>query len=187
MSGTRKYLKQALSILRGHFWRCRGGVRAKGGLRVLGPGCRLQVDPGGQALIGDGCSFDRGVEIVVYGGGRLELGDHVYVGHGSTIACAKSITIGADTLIGDLVSIRDMNHRRLEGAPMRESGIETRPIRIGKNCWLGSKVTLVAGCEIGSDVTVAANAVVAGRFDDQLLIGGVPARVLRDRRGKVSD
>lgn len=129
--------------------------------------------------MGSHCSFDRDVEIVVYSGGSLELGDHVYVGHGSTIACAQSIRIGSNTLIGDLVGIRDMNHRRVAGTPLRLSGTETRPIRIGENCWLGSKVTVAAGAELGNDVTVAANAAVSGSFADGSVIGGVPARAIR--------
>lgn len=124
--------------------------------------------------------MDRDVEIVVGAGARLELGDHVYIGHGTTIACAGSIRIGSETLIGDLVSIRDMNHRRLPGVPLRHSGMDTRAIRIGRNCWLASKVTVVAGAAIGDEVTVAANAVVVGSIADATVVGGVPARVLRE-------
>ena len=170
------------SLFRGMWWYSRRNVLARGVPRLKGPGNRLDVARRGTVVMGAGCTFDRDVEIVVYSGGRLEIGDNVYVGHGSTIACADSIIIGSETLIGDLVSIRDMNHRRVPGVAMRNSGIETRPIRIGTNCWLGSKATLVAGCELGSEVTVAANAVVTGRFEDSLLIGGVPARVLRGKR-----
>lgn len=126
--------------------------------------------------MGAHCSFDKDVEIVVYPGGHLELGDYVYLGHGSTIACAHAIRIGSDTLIGDLVSIRDMNHRRVPGVPLRLSGIETRAVTIGSNCWLGSKVTVVAGAEIGNDVSVAANSVVSGVVQDAMVVGGVPAR-----------
>jgi acetyltransferase-like isoleucine patch superfamily enzyme len=123
--------------------------------------------------------MDRDAEIVVYRGGDLTLGEHVYVGHGTTIACAERVQLGANTLVGDLVSVRDMNHLRIPGVPLRLSGMETRPVRIGKNCCVGSKVTFVAGAELGDDVTVAANAVVAGKFGDGVTIGGVPAHVLR--------
>lgn len=146
---------------------------------MIRPGCILRVEPGGSLVIGRHCSLDRDVEIVVGAGARLEIGDHVYVGHGTTIACFQSIRIGAETMIADLVSIRDMNHRRIPGLPLRHSGIETREITIGRNCWLASKVTVVAGTQLADDVTVAANAVVTGHFQEKTLIGGVPARVLR--------
>lgn len=146
---------------------------------MLGSGTLLVIEEGGQLTMGKGCSFDRGVEVVVYRGGKLVLGDHVYIGHGTTIACSQSVQIGSNTLVGDLVGVRDMNHRRLPGVPLRLSGTESCPVRIGENCWLGSKVTFVAGAEVGNNVTVAANAVVTGKFGDGLTIGGVPARPLQ--------
>ena len=162
----------------GWFLASQAGVHAANAPRVQGLGCIVSVDRGGVLRIGRNFVIDRNVEIVVYEGGVLEIGDNVYVGHGSTIACAKSIRIGAETLIGDLVSIRDMNHRREAGVPLRSSGSVSAPVRIGSNCWLGSKVTITAGSELGDDVTVAANAAVAGRFDSGATIGGVPAKVI---------
>ncbi len=175
------YGKVALSLFRGTLWRARRGVLAASTPRILGPRCRLVVERGGALRIGRFCSFDRDVEIVVYRGGRLELGDHVYVGHGSTIACAESIVIGNDSMIADLVSIRDMNHRRIPGKPLREGGMETLPIRIGSNCWIATKVTLVAGATLGDEVTVAANAVVVGTVPAGIIVGGIPARPLSRR------
>ncbi len=175
----RSYTEKSLSVLRGTLWRLYPGVKMLGTSLLVGPHCRLCVEPGGKLYFGRNCNFDRDVEIVVYPGGILEFGDQVYVGHGTTIACAQSITISTDTLIGDLITIRDMNHRRQLDIPLRHSGIETYPVRIGRNCWLGSKVTMTAGAEIGDEVTVAANAVVTGQFGDRLLLGGIPAKVLR--------
>lgn len=183
MSALTSYFRHAVAFARGIRWHTRRNVEALNVPLLLGPRCRLSVAEGGVLRMGINCRFDRDVEIVVYAGGCLELGDHVYVGHGSTIACAQSIHIGSDTLIGDLVSIRDMNHRRVAGIPLRLSGIETRSVRIGENCWLGSKVTIAAGAEIGSSVTVAANAVVSGTFTDGLVIAGVPARPINGEDG----
>lgn len=171
----------ALSLARGALWRSRRGVLAASTPRVLGARCRLIVERGAKLRLGRYCSFDRDVEIVVYRGACLELGDHVYVGHGSTIACAQSIVIGDETMIADLVSIRDMNHRRVPGRPLREGGMDTLPIRIGRNCWVASKVTLVAGVTLGDDVTVAANAVVVGSVAAATTVGGIPARPLQKR------
>lgn len=163
---------------RGLMWAARGGVRAANTPRIQGPRCIVRVDRGGELRIGRNLVVDRDVEIVVYAGAVLELGDNVYVGHGTTIACAHSIRIGSETLVGDLVSIRDMNHRREPGVPLRSSGSSVAPVRIGTNCWLGSKVTITAGTELGDEVTVAANAAVSGRFDARSTIGGVPAKVI---------
>ena len=175
------HLNVAISLVRGALWRSRRGVLAASTPRILGPRCRLVIERGAQLRLGRYCSFDRDVEIVVYRGACLELGDHVYVGHGSTIACAESIVIGNESMIADLVSIRDMSHRRIPGKPLREGGMETRPIRIGSNCWIASKVTLVAGARLGDEVTVAANAVVVGAVAAGTIVGGIPARPLVNR------
>lgn len=170
-----------MALLRGWWWSVRPGVHAASIPRLLGPRCRLFVEAGGSLTIGRHCSFDRDVEIVVYRGGCLHLGDHVYVGHGSTIACANSIKIGNETMIADLVSIRDMNHRRISGRAVRECGLETRSIVVGTNCWIGSKATLVAGVHLGDEITVGANAVVTGVVASGLTVGGIPARALASR------
>lgn len=177
-------LASLVQWLRGALWARRPGVQTRGVPRIMGPRCRLQVQPGGQLRIGSNLVLDRDVEIVVQAGGVLELGDNVYIGHGTTLACAQSIRIGNDTIIGDLVSIRDMNHLRQPGVPLRDSGIRTQPVRIGTNCWLGSKVTVTAGAELGDDATAAANAVVTGRFGAGSTVGGVPARLIAPREAQ---
>lgn len=168
-----------LSVLRGWWLVLEPGAIVRVGRVRVGPRATVHVEAGATlTLLGD-FYIDHDAEVVVYSGGHLTVGEHVYIGHGATIACAERIQVGANTLVGDLVSVRDMNHRRIRGVPLRLSGAETRPVRIGENCWLGSKVTFVAGAEVGNDVTVAANAVVTGKFGDGLMIGGVPARPLQ--------
>jgi len=154
-----------------------GLVVNRGSLR-LGPRAILQVNTGGVLEVQGAIFADRDVEIVVYKGGKLIIGENVYIGHYSTIACACSITIDRNCMLADFVSIRDMNHRRQPGKAIAESGIETRSIVIGMNCWLGSKVTVVAGAVLENDVTVGANAVVTGHIPSGATAVGVPARVL---------
>ena len=173
------HLRRWKSIFRGKKIFLQPGFISSKGVVFLGPRAFIKVEFGGELVLQGNLVVDRDVEIVVYPGGRLVIGDNVYIGHATTIACSNSISIGSESSIADLVSIRDMNHRRIPGKLMRESGVEIRPIAVGNNCWLGSKVTLVPGCELGDDVTVAANSAVSGKFDDEVLIGGVPARIIK--------
>lgn len=63
----------------------------------------------------------------------------------------------------------------------RNSGYEFgRPITIGDNCWIGGNVTIIGGVTLGDNVVVAAGATVTKSFGDNVVIGGVPARVLRE-------
>jgi acetyltransferase-like isoleucine patch superfamily enzyme len=146
---------------------------------LLGKRVIFQVARGGEARVGKCFRTCRDVEILVYPGGRLDIGDHVYVGHASVIACSGHLSIGSDTLIADMVTIRDKDHGIAPGTLIRKSKGNVREISIGHNCWLGSKVTVTAGSAMGDNVVVGANSVVTKRFGNNLLLGGVPALVIR--------
>jgi maltose O-acetyltransferase len=56
----------------------------------------------------------------------------------------------------------------------------TRPVTIGKDCWIGGNATIFPGVTIGDNVVVAAGAVVTKGLPSNTVCGGVPARVLRE-------
>jgi acetyltransferase-like isoleucine patch superfamily enzyme len=64
---------------------------------------------------------------------------------------------------------------------IRLQGVSRKGIKIGKNCWIGSKVTILDGVEIGDSCIVAAGAVVNKSFPSNSVIGGVPAKILKSR------
>ena len=53
--------------------------------------------------------------------------------------------------------------------------------KIGKDCYIGPNAVVGDGAEIGDGCVVAANAVVTKKFSDNSVIGGVPAKVIRER------
>ncbi|PQV63701.1 Hexapeptide repeat of succinyl-transferase [Abditibacterium utsteinense] len=81
-----------------------------------------------------------------------------------------------------MVSIRDHDHRfdNLE-IPIREQGIVSAPVVIGKNVWLGAKVTVLKGVTIGDNAVVGANAVVTKNLPKNAIAVGIPAKVIRLR------
>lgn len=109
-------------------------------------------------------------------GNRVGLGEFAYLGG------AGGLTIGDDCIIGQYFSCHPENHcfDRLE-VPIRLQGVERKAITIGRNCWIGSKVTILSGVSIGEGSVVAAGAVVTHSFPPNSVIGGVPARLLRMR------
>ena len=129
---------------------------------------------------GECCVLDR--NMVVECEGTLYVGDRVIFGHHCTLAAQESVVIGADTLIAEMVSIRDHDHcfARTD-IPIREQGVNTAPVVIGQNVWIGAKVTVVKGVHIGDNAIIGANAVVTRDIPAGAIAVGVPARVVRLR------
>lgn len=112
-------------------------------------------------------------------GKGISIGDNVGIGEFAHVGGAGGVVIGDDTIAGPYLSIHPENH--LFSQPdvlIREQGVSRKGILVGSNCWIGAKVTLLDGCSIGSNCVVAAGAVVRGSFPDNVVIGGVPARII---------
>ena len=84
-------------------------------------------------------------------------------------------------MIGENTSIRDANHIREVGKPIRHAGHEAQTIHIGREVWVGRGAAILAGVTIGDKATVGANAVVTRDVAPGTVVGGVPARPLVSR------
>ena len=67
-------------------------------------------------------------------------------------------------------------------SPLKRRGYmaEAKPVVIGNDVWIGGNVTILPGITIGNNVVVAAGAVVTHDVPDNTLVGGVPARKIKD-------
>lgn len=154
-------------------------LKAGAGFNLSG-GLELRLSPGARIEFGERCVVDRFMTIQCEG--VLNVGDRTVFGHHCTVASCECVEIGADCLIAEMVSIRDHDHRfdRLD-APILEQGAEIAPVRIGRNVWLGAKVTVVKGVSIGDNVIVGANSVVTHDIPANAIAVGAPARIIRYR------
>ena len=84
----------------------------------------------------------------------------------------KNITIGNDSLIAEMVVICDQNHKyTIPGIPISKQGMQTPPITIGNNVWLGAKVTVLVGSYIADNMVVGAHGLVNNKLDSSVYIG----------------
>lgn len=114
--------------------------------------------------------------------GVLRLGEKVVLGYDNTINAHLDIEIGAATLVSDWVYICDFDHRTAEaGRPIKDQGLVLSPVRIGPGTWIGTKVTVLRGSDVGAGSVLAAHAVVRGEAPPGSVLAGVPARVVRRR------
>lgn len=115
--------------------------------------------------------------------GTLRVGDKVVFGRDDTVNCYLDVEIGARTLFADWVYVTDFDHRFDDlDTPIKDQGIVKSPVRIGPDCWVGVRVSILRGAVVGHGCVLAAHAVVRDEIPDLAVAGGVPARVLKSRR-----
>jgi acetyltransferase-like isoleucine patch superfamily enzyme len=153
------------------------------GMVFLGRRVELHARPGyGRLEIGRWVHIGDGNSIRCHEG-SLRIGDKVVLGKENTVNCYLDVEIGAATLIADWVYVADFDHVTTDiQRPIKDQGIVKAPVRIGPDCWIGVKATILRGTRIGRGVVLGAHAVVRGDVPDYAVAVGAPARVVRDRR-----
>ncbi|WNJ19310.1 DapH/DapD/GlmU-related protein [Pontibacter sp. G13] len=115
-------------------------------------------------------------------GAYIRIGDRVGLGDFAHLGGAGGLEIGADCIIGAYLSCHPENHVFSDPeVPIRLQGHTRKGIKIGRNCWIGAKVTILDGVEIGDNCVLAAGAVITKSMPANSVIGGVPAKVLKTR------
>ncbi len=113
-------------------------------------------------------------------GGYIRIGNNVGIGEFAYLGGGGGLEIGDDCIIGQYLSCHPENHNYGDRDRLiRLQGVTRKGIRIGRNCWIGAKVTILDGVTVGDNCVVAAGAVVTRSMPPNSVIGGVPARVLK--------
>jgi maltose O-acetyltransferase len=144
-------------------------------------GVRLRVLRMAGIRAGDGTGI--GGRVWVAGGresaSRLTLGARCFVNDGCRFDTCAPITIGDDVHLGHDVALLTATHD-LGDADLRAGRTTGRPITIERGSWIGARATILAGVTIGAGSVVAAGAVVDRSVAPSTLVGGVPARTIRE-------
>jgi acetyltransferase-like isoleucine patch superfamily enzyme len=141
----------------------------------------------GKVEIGKGCFFGTKIGGRSYGeseiqvkfkDSRIKIGDNVCTNNNLFISCAKNIIIGSNTVIGERVTIFDFEGHGIRPSERKKMGI-IGIVEIGENVWIGNNVIILRDTYIGDNTIVAAGAIVKGSFPANVLIGGIPAKVIK--------
>jgi acetyltransferase-like isoleucine patch superfamily enzyme len=119
-------------------------------------------------------SFFYGADVILFKDSTLELGNS-FINSDCKIRCHKYIKIGDNCAISHDVTIMDSNAHYLNGDNC------TRPIIIGNHVWIGTRVTILSGVSIGDGAVIAAGSVVSCDVPSYSLVGGVPARIIKEK------
>lgn len=112
-------------------------------------------------------------------GNNIHVGENFLANYNVTILDIAPVTIGDYVMIGPNTLITTVNHP-LSPRKRREHIGQAKPIIIGRDVWIGGNCTILPGVTIGNNVVIAAGAVVTKDVPDNYVVGGVPAKVIRE-------
>jgi acetyltransferase-like isoleucine patch superfamily enzyme len=148
----------------------------------LGQGSKFQgwIDipqRNGRISLGRNVHICRFVEFSVTNHAELIIEDGTFIGRGTVISAHQRVSIGANVLVAEYVSIHDNNHNMGDqNRPIRCQGFEAEPMEVGEDCWIGAKATLVKGAGLGRRCVLGAGAVLTQKLPDNTVAAGVPAQ-----------
>lgn len=106
----------------------------------------------------------------------IVLGKNVFINHACSFVDMGGITIEDDVLIGPKVNLITENHPL---DPADRQALLLKPIVIKRNAWIGAAATVLPGVTIGENAVVAAGAVVTTDVPPNTVVGGVPAKFIK--------
>jgi acetyltransferase-like isoleucine patch superfamily enzyme len=133
----------------------------------------LEMQENSTLNIKNGFQVCPGCHIIVVKGATLSLGSG-YINRNSKIKCFDSIEIGENVVISENCTIWDSDVHTIQCTD------RTKPIKIGNHVWIGTNCVILKGVTIGDGAVIAAGSVVNRDIPSKALVGGVPAKVLRE-------
>ena len=113
---------------------------------------------------------------------NLNVQDYVYIGPNSWISCHAKVTIQRGTIIGPRLKIYTGNHNYENQIAIPYDNITyAKKVTISENVWVGGDVIILPGVNIGEGSVIAAGSVVTKSFPMGSVIGGNPAKVIKQR------
>lgn len=115
----------------------------------------------------------------IVGSGQLSVGDDTWIGHHALLSVTSRITIGRAVDIGPRVYIGTGSHE-IDSVGLHSAGRGiSLDVVIEDGVWLGVNSVVLPGVTIGKKAIVAAGAVVVEDVPPRVIVGGIPARVIR--------
>lgn len=112
-------------------------------------------------------------------GKNIHVGAQFLANYNVTILDIAPVHIGDYCMIGPNTLITTVNHP-LSPKGRRERLAQAKPVTIGNDVWIGGNCTILPGVTIGSNVVVAAGAVVTRDVPDNCVVAGIPAQKIKD-------
>lgn len=127
-----------------------------------------------------GRNFQYGARVRFLAPHGIEIGNDVYIASQCWISGSGNLVLENEVVIGPFTNIATANHKFKNGS-VRFGGSAKAPVKVGTGTWIASHVVVTPGHEIGKGNLVCAGAVVTKNTPDNVVVGGVPARIIKKR------
>ena len=118
----------------------------------------FQIDDKASFVVGDNV-ICRNFENFHVSSGKLILHDGVFINNSCSFNCMERIEIGNGTMMGEGIRFYDHDHS-YTAKKIEKGQWNTAPIRVGRDCWIGSNVTILKGVTIGDNTIIGAGCLI---------------------------
>ena len=136
--------------------------------------------------IGDNATFHSVITLSsnkVYDFPKLKIGNNVYIGARVSFSVAKEITVGDNCYFANEITVRDNDGHPLDYLKRRANEAvpkdAVKPIKIGNDVWVGSRVLILKGVTIGDGAVIASGSIVTKDVEPFTLVGGNSAKIIK--------
>jgi len=128
-----------------------------------------------------GKNFQIGRDVTLLNTNNLSIGDNVYIAKGVWMNCKGNIEIEDEVMLAPYVTISSMQHT-FKNNSYRFSNSLSGKVLIKKGTWIAAHTSIKQGVTIGSGCLVAANSSVTKDVENNTIVGGVPAKFIKNNK-----
>ena len=173
------------------FYRSISTARPEGKFRSIAP---VLCEGKGRIVVGEGTTFGFIEDADFWttyeflnprnADSKISIGKNCQIcNHFTAVSEGEGLEIRDNVLVGTSVTVLDSDFHEIDPEKRIGGTPKTGKVVIGDNVWIGDRVMILKGTTIGKNSVVAAGAVVSGEFPANVVIGGVPAKVIREING----
>lgn len=138
------------------------------------------------AHVGDNVRLSSNIKVL--GARNLVLGDDVSVANRVILDARGGLRIGSGALVGFESVLLTYTHAWPDPSrPIHHQGVVSKPIVVSPLSWIGMRVLVLPGAEIGRSSVIGAGSVVTKSVPDDVVAAGIPCVVVKARRDRSSE